>query len=108
MPTSHDNTRPIGSVTGCCSTVDLLLARFPDVLLLPLLVVIKLIGYSVQTARNELVKKTFPIPTTREKGRVFAQITDVAIYLAEKEANREHPVIKKKIGRPYPSGRQHL
>ena len=81
--------------------VEILLARFDGQLLIPFLESAGTLGYKQQTARNELARGEFPIPTLRRGGRRFVVITDLADYLEQLYASRDlPPPPKKKLGRP--------
>ena len=80
--------------------VDVLLAQFKGQILIPFLDAVEALGYNRQTARNELVRGVFPVPTMLQGSRRFIAITDVAAYVERLYANREQPRPKKKIGRP--------
>lgn len=79
--------------------VDVLLALFAGQILIPFNSAVDCIGYNRQTARNELVRGVFPLPTLLQGSRRFIAITDLAAYLEQLYANREQPKQKKKIGR---------
>ena len=80
--------------------VDVLQAKFNGRILVPFLDAVEALGYNRQTARNELVRGVFPIPTMLQGSRRFIAITDIAAYVELLYANREQPKPKKKIGRP--------
>ena len=80
--------------------VDVLLARFKGRVLIPFLEALEALGYNRQTARNELARGVFPVPTMLQGSRRFIAITDLAAYVERLYANREQPRPKKKIGRP--------
>lgn len=80
--------------------VDVLLAKFNGRILIPFLDAIDAIGINHQTARNELHRGVFPVPTMLQGSRRFIAITDLAAYLEALYATREQPGQKKKIGRP--------
>lgn len=80
--------------------VDVLLAKFAGQILIPFNSAVDSIGYNRQTARNELVRGVFPLPTLLQGSRRFIAITDLAAYLEQLHANREQPKQKKKNGRP--------
>ena len=80
--------------------VDVLLAQFKGRVLIPFLEALEALGYNRQTARNELARGVFPVPTVLQGSRRFIAITDIAAYVELLYANREQPRSKKKIGRP--------
>jgi hypothetical protein len=81
--------------------VDVLLSKHGGQLIIPFLEAAESLGYKQQTARNELVRGSFPIPTLRRGGRRFVAITDLADYLEQLYATRDLPPPPiKKIGRP--------
>lgn len=62
-------------------TLKLLLARFPGAIQIPLAHAAAACGISTQTARNQLVKGVFPIPTFRLGGRRMVRLDDLASHL---------------------------
>ena len=80
--------------------VDVLLAMFKGRVFIPLVDALEVLGYNHQTARNELARGVFPVPTMLQGSRRFIAITDIAAYVERLYANREQPRPKKKIGRP--------
>lgn len=80
--------------------VDVLLAKFYGRILVPFPDAVEALGYNRQTARNELVRGVFPVPTMLQGARRFIAVTDIAAYVERLYANREQPRPKKKIGRP--------
>lgn len=79
---------------------DILLARFNGRILVPFSDAVEALGYNRQTARNELVRGVFPVPTMLQGSRRFIAITDITAYVEGLYANRKKPQLKKKIGRP--------
>lgn len=84
---------------GTPTLVDVLLVKFNGRILVPFLDAVEALGYNRQTARNELVRGVFPVPTMLQGARRFIAITDIAVYVERLYANREQPRPKKKIGR---------
>lgn len=80
--------------------VDVLLARHGGQLIIPFIDAAGSIGIPQQTARNELARGTFPVPTLRRGGRRFVAITDLAEYLDKLYAQRDTLQPQRKKGRP--------
>ncbi len=81
--------------------VSVLLSRYGGQLIIPFLEAAETLGYRQQTARNEMAKGTFPLPTLRRGGRRFVAVTDLADYLEQLYAARDlPPPAKKRLGRP--------
>ena len=80
--------------------VDILLAMFKGRVLIPFLEALEALGYNRQTARNELARGVFPVPTMLQGSRRFIAVTDITAYVDRLYASREQPKSKKKIGRP--------
>lgn len=78
------------------STITILLARFNGQVLVPFVAGAECVGIPEQTARNQLVKGEFPIPTVLSGGRRFVHVQDLANYV---ESLRESPDKKIKKGR---------
>ena len=63
------------------NTLEIILARFDGQVLIPLVDACKVIGMSIQTARNQLVNGNFPIPTVLRGNRRFVHVSDLAAYV---------------------------
>lgn len=62
-------------------TIEILLNRFDNKVMLSVEDISRVTGWSQQTIRNRITNKTFPIPTSSDGRRRFATINDVAIYI---------------------------
>lgn len=70
-------------------SIDLLRLQFPSGFLLSLTQVSALTGFSVNTIRNRIRSRTWPIPAQREsaRGRLYFDMREVAEYLDNRAAN---------------------
>lgn len=63
--------------------IDLLRLQYPQAFFLTLAQVSNLTGFAINTIRNRIRARTWPIPAHREslRGRLYFDIRDVAAYL---------------------------
>lgn len=78
------------------TTILILLARFEGKLLIPLIPAVESAGFKVQTARNLLSEKCFPIKTELRGSRRFIHISELAKYI---DASQSELIVSKR-GRP--------
>lgn len=69
--------------------IELLRLQYPGTFLLSLAQVSALTGFAVNTVRNRIRARTWPIPCQREskRGRLYFDIRDVATYLDNRADN---------------------
>lgn len=87
---------------GTITTIDILLMRFQGKVLIPFSDAVIVAGFELQTARNQLSKKTFPIETILNGSRRFIHIRELASFVDNLTASQyisESPK-KTKRGRP--------
>ncbi len=79
------------------TTTAILLTKFNGQILIPFSDAAEIAGIAPQTARNQLTKGTFPIPSIRNGGRRFIHIHDLAAFI---DGLRNSVINKPKRGRP--------
>lgn len=79
------------------TTTAILLTKFNGQILIPFSEAAEIAGIASQTARNQLSKGTFPIPSIRNGGRRFIHINDLAAFI---DKLRDSGVSKPNRGRP--------
>lgn len=85
------------------TTTAILLTKFNSQILIPFSEAAEVAGIASQTARNQLTKGTFPIPSFRNGGRRFIHIHDLAAYIdglrntVKNKPNRGRPTKASKI-----------
>lgn len=80
-------------------TIDMLRGTYNSVAI-PFEAVCREIGWKLQSGRNALSAKRFPIPTYLEGTRRFAHIRHVAEYLDRQAEAAEAAAGKRRVGRP--------
>lgn len=80
-------------------TIDILRGTYGSVAI-PFEAVCREIGVKLQTGRNALAAKKFPVPTYLEGSRRFAHIRHVAEYLDRQALGAEATAGRRRVGRP--------
>ncbi len=81
------------------STLNLLLAKFNGQILIPFVDAVASVGFQEQSARNQLSKGTFPIPSVLSGSRRLIHVEDLANFIEGLRAESQ-PSQKTRRGRP--------
>jgi hypothetical protein len=82
------------------TTIQILLSRFNGRILIPFVEAVTAAGFVEQTARNQIHKGIFPIPTVVNGSKRLVHIEDLANFI---DGLRQQNQPKKKTGRGRPT-----